>query len=68
MPHLGGRQLYDALRQKGENVRFLFISGYSAAEVQQSVDLEPAVPLVQKPWALGEFLGRVRGVLDSGGL
>ena len=66
MPKLGGRQLYEVLHQRGKKVRFLFTSGYSAIEVGEGFSLKPEIPFLHKPWALTDFLSRVREVLDQG--
>lgn len=64
MPKLGGRQLYDALRQEGTTVPVIFASGYSAREVEESATLKPNVPFLHKPWTLTDLLVRIREVLD----
>ena len=66
MPKLGGRQLYDALRQRGNEIKFLFSSGYSADELREGTALEPGTGFVQKPWTLSDLLGGIRGMLDHG--
>ncbi len=65
MPKLGGRQLYEALEQDGNHIRFLFTSGYSTTEVGRSGSLSSSVPLLLKPWTLGDLFTRVREVLDK---
>jgi PAS domain S-box-containing protein len=65
MPRLGGRQLYEALRQQGKQVRFLFTSGYSADELGAGGSWTPGRTLLRKPWTLAELLGRVRETLDE---
>jgi len=65
MPKLGGRQLYEALERDGKHIRFLFTSGYSTTEVGRSGSLSSSVPLLLKPWTLGDLFARVREVLDK---
>ncbi|GAG33202.1 unnamed protein product, partial [marine sediment metagenome] len=65
MPKLGGSQLYEALEQDGNHIRFLFTSGYSTTEVERSGSLSSSVPLLLKPWTLGDLFARVREVLDK---
>jgi len=65
MPKLGGRQLYDALRQEGNDVKFILTSGYTAEEVYESAAFEPVVPFLNKPWSLTELAQCVRDVLDE---
>jgi CheY-like chemotaxis protein len=65
MPKMGGRELQEALIERGENVMFLFTSGYSAEEMHEGAALRPGTHLLQKPWTLAELLGKVREVLDG---
>jgi len=62
MPRLGGRALYDAARREGVTVPFLFASGYS--DPDRAASLDPALPLVHKPWMPTDLLGRIRAILD----
>jgi two-component system cell cycle sensor histidine kinase/response regulator CckA len=66
MPRLGGRALYDALVRAGQAHRFLFASGYSGdPDGRRAAPLDPALPLLRKPWTANDLLLRVREVLDS---
>jgi two-component system NtrC family sensor kinase len=65
MPKMGGWQLYEALKQEGRVVRFLFTSGYTVRDQHSVALLDPAVPFLQKPWDVSEFLRRVRELLDG---
>jgi CheY-like chemotaxis protein len=65
MPRLGGRQLYQQLKQAGRPVKFLFTSGYQPHEVAATAAPDPQVPLLPKPWELRDLLTRVREVLDG---
>jgi PAS domain S-box-containing protein len=65
MPRLGGRGLYEELRRRGKQVRFLFTSGYTVRDVRHSESIDPSWPFVQKPWDVDELLLRVRELLDS---
>src|SRR6266516_1074733 len=62
MPRLGGRALYDAARREGVTVPFLFASGYS--DLGRAATLDPALPLLHKPWMAPDLLGRIREMLD----
>src|SRR5437667_153912 len=62
MPRLGGRALYDAARREGVTVPFLFASGYS--DPVRAATLDPALPLLHKPWMAPDLLGRIREMLD----
>ncbi|MES2306307.1 MAG: MHYT domain-containing protein [Gemmatimonadota bacterium] len=65
MPNMGGRELYRALRRDAVDVAFLYTSGYAAREVHESIELEPEVPFLHKPWAMSDLLTKVREVLDG---
>ena len=62
MPRLGGPALYDAARREGHTTPFLFASGYS--DPARAANLDPAVPLLHKPWTEPDLLERIRNILD----
>jgi two-component system cell cycle sensor histidine kinase/response regulator CckA len=64
MPKLGGRQLYEALRSAGSNIRVMFASGYSRRDIEECASLDTEVPFLHKPWTLTELLSRVRQALE----
>jgi two-component system cell cycle sensor histidine kinase/response regulator CckA len=64
MPGLRGRDVYEVLRQEDPGVRFLLSSGDCDAETEDVTALEH-LPLVRKPWSIGEIARRVRDVLDA---
>ncbi|NIM50917.1 MAG: PAS domain S-box protein [Gemmatimonadales bacterium] len=66
MPRLGGRQLHEALKKEGKPVKILLTSGYSAEDVKEGSEVDPAVPFLHKPWTLTDLLVRVRRMLDEG--
>ena len=65
MPKMNGAQLHHAVCENDPGSKFLFISGYNADELTKTVDMDPTVPFMQKPWTPAEFLTRVREVLDQ---
>jgi len=65
MPRLGGAELYRALRDEGVEVPFLIVSGYTGDEATERRLLDPGVPILAKPWDIGDLLHHVRGVLDQ---
>jgi len=64
MPRLGGAELYRALRDEGEAVPFLMVSGYTGEEATERRILDPGVPILPKPWDISDLLEHVRGLLD----
>ncbi len=67
MPKRGGRALYRELRERGVDVPFLFASGYTAGDVEETAQLDPGLPFLAKPWTLSELAQRIRQVLDADG-
>ncbi|MBI4538995.1 MAG: PAS domain S-box protein [Gemmatimonadetes bacterium] len=65
MPRLGGKDLYEALRREGKGVKFLFVSGYTAHDVRESVRLDPALAFLQKPWTGADLAHKVRETLGA---
>jgi PAS domain S-box-containing protein len=64
MPQRDGRSLYDALRARGNVVRFLFSTGYGGTMVE-GLGEEGAPALLLKPWTAEELALKVREVLDG---
>ncbi|MCH8939338.1 MAG: response regulator [Gemmatimonadetes bacterium] len=65
MPKMNGAQLHHTVCEDDPHSKFLFVSGYNADELTKTVDMDPTVPFMQKPWTPTEFLTRVRQVLDQ---
>ncbi len=65
MPRLRGRALADRLKAARPRLKVLFISGYPDETIAQHGVLEPGVPFLEKPFAPGTLLQRVRQVLDG---
>jgi len=62
MPGLGGAGLHQRLRRHGSTVPFLLTTGY---EERSAPRLDPAVPILLKPWSIGDLAHRVRTMLDG---
>ena len=61
MPNMDGASLYHALNPgEQESVPFLFISGYSHQDVRIEALLEQGVPVLQKPWSVGQLCEAVQ--------
>jgi CheY-like chemotaxis protein len=65
MPELGGKALARTLGLQRPELRVLYVSGYTAGEIDRRGELEPGVALLQKPFAAQPLLLRVREVLDG---
>ncbi len=64
---MDGSEVFKAIRKEAGIIRFMFMSGYGARDVRQSLALDPLTPFLQKPWTITELLVRVREVLDQSG-
>ena len=64
MPKLGGRGVYEHIREGRPKLRFLFASGYSMDAIHNDFILDAGLTLIQKPYQRDELLRRVRRVLD----
>jgi PAS domain S-box-containing protein len=65
MPKMGGKAVYDVLRQQHPHLPFLFSSGYSMDAIHTGFVLKEGIELIQKPYAPEALLRRVRHVLDT---
>jgi DNA-binding NtrC family response regulator len=65
MPRLGGGDLGTALNARMPHIKVLRMSGYTEHAMVQRGALEPATPLLQKPFAVNTLLLAVRRVLDA---
>ncbi len=65
MPGVSGRELADRLTYLRPELKVLFMSGYTHDLVTQHGVLQPGVTLLEKPFAIGALLTKVRAVLDG---
>jgi len=65
MPKLGGRAVYEQLREKHPQLRFLFSSGYSMSAIHTNFVLDDGLVLLQKPFNRDDLWHTVRKVLDN---
>ncbi|MRS01702.1 PAS domain S-box protein [bacterium] len=64
MPKKNGKEVYDIISKTREEMKTLFISGYTADIVEQK-GIPKSCHLVSKPFSPHEFLWKVRDVLDN---
>jgi PAS domain S-box-containing protein len=64
MPKKNGKEVYDIISKTREEMKTIFISGYTAAIVEQK-GIPETCHLVSKPFSPHEFLWKVRDVLDG---
>jgi signal transduction histidine kinase/CheY-like chemotaxis protein len=65
LPHMGGRELAERLRGDRPGLKVLFMSGYTDEAIARHGVPAPGMPLLTKPFALGDLLQTVRNLLDS---
>ncbi len=65
MPHLGGRQLVERLREMRPGLKVLFMSGYTDDAVVRHGVLEADYAFLQKPFTSTVLAQKVRAVLDA---
>ena len=65
MPGLSGSQLAEQLAQRRPEMRVLYISGYPEDAITHHGVLDPQQNFLQKPFPPGQFLDKVRAVLDG---
>jgi len=64
MPGMNGRDLAEKLISLYPNIKFLFMSGYSANVIAHQGILEQGVPFIQKPFSMKDLADKLRKVLD----
>ena len=64
MPNLGGKAVYERIRETRPDFPFLFASGYSMGSLHDNFVLDEGLHLVQKPYRRVDLLRKVREVLD----
>ena len=65
MPHMGGRQLGEALADRLPRTPILFVSGYPALESADPAGSSQHAAFLAKPFTRGELLSRVRDIIDA---
>ena len=66
MPRKSGLQAFKEIKLIKPECRALFISGYNEEQFHGAMALEEGTELLSKPFKPGEFVERVRKMLDAG--
>jgi signal transduction histidine kinase/CheY-like chemotaxis protein/PAS domain-containing protein len=64
---LNGRQVADAGRVSRPGLKVLFITGYAETSAVGNGLLEPGMEVVTKPFAMGELMAKVKGLVERKG-
>ena len=65
MPEMNGKDLAEQMRKLRPGLRVLFISGYSAAIMEQHGHMPAGLNVLQKPFSAAALAQHVRGALDA---
>ncbi|MBN1517411.1 PAS domain S-box protein, partial [Candidatus Sumerlaeota bacterium] len=65
MPKLGGKAVYDRIKEKRPDVQVIFSSGYSADSIHTDFILNQDMQLIQKPYNRETLLNIIRKTLDA---
>jgi DNA-binding NtrC family response regulator len=66
MPQIGGFELYDMVRDSGDDIPFVFITGYDLADDQVSKNAIESMKILKKPFRRHQLLDSVSGALSQG--
>jgi CheY-like chemotaxis protein len=67
MPRMGGRELYDRVRQQRSEIKVLFMSGYTDYAIVRHRELDPGTVFLQKPYTPISLARKVKEVLETKG-
>jgi len=65
MPGMSGRDLTDTLLRVYPEMKYLYMSGYTADVIAHHGVLDEGVPFIHKPFSKQDLAARVRDVLDE---
>jgi PAS domain S-box len=65
MPHMGGPELIERLKQVRKDFKALFMTGYTDETIVQQGILEKGIELINKPFTIQKLSRKVREVLDK---
>ena len=67
MPGMSGRELADRLLAMSDDLKVLYMSGYTDEAIVHRGVLDPGANFIGKPFSTEALLGRVRSALDTAG-
>lgn len=67
MPKMGGRDLYDRIRQQHPEIKVLYMSGYTDNAIVHHRVLDPGTAFLQKPFSPISLARKVKEVLEIPG-
>jgi PAS domain S-box-containing protein len=67
MPGMNGKELYEKAVQKNQDLKVLFMSGYTDDIIAHRGVLSDGIQLLEKPFSVNGLAAKVRKVLDNNG-
>jgi FixJ family two-component response regulator len=65
LPGASGRELAEKVRETRQDVRVLYVSGYTDDDAVRTGAIPPGSRFLQKPFTLGALVGKVRESLEK---
>ncbi|MGE0652190.1 MAG: ATP-binding protein [Alphaproteobacteria bacterium] len=65
MPYHDGPTLIRAVRQRYPHMKVIFISGYAEDQFRESLEREPGIHFLAKPFSLDQLAGKVKEVMTE---
>ena len=65
MPMKGGKEAFDEMQKENQQLKVIFISGYSADAIHESFVLTPEMSFLRKPFGPITLARKIREVLDT---
>jgi two-component system cell cycle sensor histidine kinase/response regulator CckA len=65
MPHHDGPTLIRAVRERYPHMKVIFISGYAEDQFRESIEREPGIHFLAKPFSLDQLAGKVKEVMTE---
>jgi CheY-like chemotaxis protein len=66
MPQMSGRELAEQIKSIRADLKFLYMSGYTANVIAHHGVLEEGIQFIEKPFSKEDFAAKVREALDKG--
>lgn len=66
MPGMTGRELAEAARERQQDLRVLYTSGYTRNAIVHAGRLDPGVEIISKPFTYEALARKIRDMLDGG--
>ncbi|MEW6735305.1 MAG: response regulator [Acidobacteriota bacterium] len=64
MPKMGGKELFELLSTRKPDLKFLFVSGYSANTISEKFIISENLDLLHKPFGPLDLLRSIRDIID----